>query len=144
MSAGWSLPEIFANLHEKIERELTTARTLGHPTEKGDASEKVWINVLQHYLPKRYDVRKGFVIDSHGVPSDQIDIIVHDRHYSPFVFTFNGTDVVPAESVYAVFEAKQVLCSDHVSYAMKKAESVRKLHRTSIPVPTIDGTSKPK
>lgn len=144
MTADWSLAMLFADFHDKIERELATARKLGHPTEKGDASEQVWNDVLNHYLPRRYESRKGFVVDSKGAFSQQIDVIIHDRQYSPFVFSFKGTDVVPAESVYAVFEAKQELTADHIRYARDKAASVRRLHRTSLSAETIEGPSRPK
>jgi hypothetical protein len=144
MTTEWSLAVLFADFHEKIQRELQTARKLGHATDKGDASEQVWNDVLNHYLPKRYEARKGFVVDSRGTFSQQIDVIIHDRQYSPFVFSFKGTDVVPAESVYAVFEAKQELTADHVRYAMEKAASVRQLHRTSLAAQTIEGLSRPK
>ncbi|MBX9729633.1 MAG: hypothetical protein K2X31_12060 [Sphingopyxis sp.] len=144
MTSDWSLAALFADFHNKIERELATARKLGHPTEKGDASEQVWNDVLNHYLPRRYESRKGFVVDSNGTFSQQIDVIIHDRQYSPFVFSFKGTEVVPAESVYAVFEAKQVLTADHIRYAREKAASVRRLHRTSLSAQTIGGPSRPK
>src|SRR3546814_4467798 len=121
MTSEWSLAALFADFHEKIQSELATARKLGHPTDKGDASEQVWIDVLTHYLPRRYEARKGFVVDSRGVFSQQIDVIIHDRQYSPFVFTFKGTDVVPAESVYAVFEAKQEFTADYIRSAGEKA-----------------------
>lgn len=144
MTSDWSLSLLFADFHDRIERELGTARNLGHPTEKGDASEQVWNDVLNHYLPRRYECRKGFVVDSKGTFSQQIDVIIHDRQYSPFVFSFKGTDVVPAESVYAIFEAKQHLTADHIRYARHKAASVRRLHRTSLSAETIDGPSRPK
>ena len=145
MSTEWSLPNILASLHEAIETELRRAReTLGHPTEKGDASESIWIEVLNRYLPRRYEARKAHVVDSNGRFSEQIDVVIHDRQYSPFVFTFQNSFVVPAESVYAVFEAKQELTADNISYAQRKVASVRQLHRTSLPVPTIDGLKEPK
>jgi hypothetical protein len=144
MSSGWSLPELFADFHQKMQGELESARKLGHPTDKGDASEQVWIDVFNLYLPKRYEARKGFVVDSTGTFSAQIDVIIHDRQYSPFVFTFKGTDVVPAESVYAVFEAKQELTAEHVQYAKVKVASVRKLTRTSLSTQTITGLSPKK
>src|SRR3546814_16494802 len=84
------------------------------------------------------------VCSSDLVFSQQIDVIIHDRQYSPFVFTFKGTDVVPAESVYAVFEAKQELTADYIRYAGEKAASVRRLHRTSLSAETIDGPSRAK
>lgn len=36
------------------------------------------------------------------------------------------------------------MSAGHIEYAQKKVASVRKLHRTSLPVPTIDGTKKAK
>ena len=142
--SSWSIQEIFADFHKKMQGELESARKLGHPTDKGDASEQVWIDVLNAYLPKRYEARKGFVVDSTGTFSTQIDVIIHDRQYSPFVFTFKGTDVVPAESIYAVFEAKQETTAEHIRYAKEKAASVRALKRTSLGTQTINGPSPVK
>jgi len=47
--------------------------------------------------------------------------------------------VVPAESVYAVFEAKQAISAEQVAYAQDKLTSVRRLHRTSLPIPHAGG-----
>ncbi len=60
------------------------------------------------------------------------------------MFTFEDKHFVPAESVYAVFEAKQELTTQNLSYAAKKIASVRKLHRTSVPTPTNTGLVAPK
>ncbi|MNJ66622.1 hypothetical protein D3C77_627130 [compost metagenome] len=46
--------------------------------------------------------------------------------------------------MYAVFEAKQDITDKHIAYAQAKIASVRRLQRTSIPVPTVDGTKPPK
>lgn len=50
---------------------------------KGDASESVWRELLQAYLPKRYQAETAHVVDSKGAFSDQIDVVVFDRQYSP-------------------------------------------------------------
>lgn len=140
-----SLTNLLENLHSGVQEELTRARrSLGHPTDKGDASEAVWIDLLKTYLPYRYAVSKGHVVDSTGAFSDQIDVVIYDRQYSPLVFSFRGSLYMPAESVYAVFEAKQDATAETVGYAQKKAASVRALLRTSMPVPTIDGIRAPK
>lgn len=140
-----SLPKLLDHLHLQVESELTTTRSaLHHPTDKGDASEQVWINLLRSYLPKRYMVSQAHVVDSEGRFSQQIDVVVHDRQYSPLVFTFQGVQYVPAESVYAIFEAKQEANAETVGYAQTKAESVRSLTRTSMIVPTVDGPKPAK
>lgn len=137
----WSLSQLLASLHEDIEHRLATVRrTIDHPGSKGDASENVWIEMLDQYLPKRYQTAKAHVVDSLGNFSQQIDVVVFDRQYSPFIFTYENQTIIPAESVYAVFEAKQTANADLVSYAQDKAASVRRLHRTSLPIPHAGGT----
>jgi len=138
--SGWSLEGLLGGLHDEIERKLGTARAVfGHPGTKGDASESVWLELLETYLPLRYRVASAHVVDSRGQFSDQIDVVVFDRQYSPFIFHFQGQTIVPAESVYAVFEAKQAINADQVAYAQKKVASVRVLNRTSLPIPHAGG-----
>lgn len=143
--SAWSLPKLLAGLHDSIEHRLKLAReTMGHPVAKGDASETVWLELLQTYLPRRYQAAKAHVVDSEGAFSDQIDVVVFDQQYSPFVFRHEGQIVIPAESVYAVFEAKQSVTATEIEYAHRKAASVRRLHRTSLPIPYAAGTYDPK
>jgi hypothetical protein len=137
----WSLSALLEGLHNDIQLRLETVRKcMGHPGTKGDASERVWLDLLQLYLPKRYEAAKAHVVDSQGAFSDQIDVVIFDRQYSPFIFKYEDQTIIPAESVYAVFEAKQSINSTQVSYAKKKVASVRKLHRTSLPIPYANGT----
>jgi hypothetical protein len=136
----WSLPKLLAGLHEDIESRLATARKVfGHPVTKGDASEHVWLEMLQTYLPRRYQSETAHVVDSQGRFSEQIDVVIFDRQYSPFIFRYEEQMIIPAESVYAVFEAKQSINAEQVAYAKKKVESVRRLDRTSLPIPYAGG-----
>lgn len=142
---NWSLTQLLASLHDDIEQRLATARkALAHPDAKGDASEAIWIELFQTYLPQRYSALKAYVVDSKGEFSQQIDAVIFDRQYSPFIFNYKGQAVIPAESVYAVFEAKQAINASRIRYAYEKIASVRKLYRTSLPIPTAGGTLPPK
>lgn len=141
----WSLSRVLESLHSDIQHRLSTVRkTLNHPGTKGDASESIWISVLQNYLPQRYQAEKAHVVDSKGVFSQQIDVVVFDRQYSPFIFKYENQIIVPAESVYAVFEAKQSVDAGMIEYAQEKVASVRKLRRTSLPIPHAGGVYPPK
>ena len=141
----WSLRQLLASLHDDIEYRLSVARkSFQHPGSKGDASEGVWLDLLKTYLPKRYQADKAHVVDSEGQFSEQLDIVVYDRQYSPLIFKFGEQMILPAESVYAVFEAKQSINADQVAYAQKKVLSVRRLHRTSLPIPHAGGRYEPK
>lgn len=137
----WSLSVLLGGLHDDIQQKLAIARkAFAHPGTKGDASESVWLEMLQRYLPMRYQAMKGHVVDSKDGFSDQIDVLVFDRQYSPFIFQYEGQTIIPAESVYAAFEAKQSINAEQVRYAQTKIGTVRRLHRTSLPIPSAGGT----
>lgn len=102
-----------------------------HGPTIGDASEAGWRTMLEEFLPRRYAVSTAFVVDSFEHESEQIDIVVHDRHFTPLFWKIDDALFLPAESVYAVFEVKQELTAGHIKAAGKKVDSVRGLHRTS-------------
>lgn len=136
----WSLNTVLASLHDDIHDQLERCRkTFAHPVTKGNSSEKVWLELFQNYLPKRYEAREAHIVDSHGNFSQQIDVVIYDRQYSPFILNYQGQAIIPAESVYAVFEAKQTINKEMVEYAQKKVVSARNLHRTSLPIPHAGG-----
>ena len=136
----WSLTQLLSSLHDDIQKRLEIARkSFSHPGTKGDASEQAWLELLKTYLPRRYRVATAHVVDSLGNFSEQIDVVVFDRQYSPFMFNYKRQTIIPAESVYAVFEAKQTANAGQVEYAQKKIASVRRLHRTSLPIPYAEG-----
>ena len=140
MSDKPTLNQLFSALHGRLESELGITRdAVGHTGTMGTVSEDRWITMLSEHLPKRYKVNRAFVIDSTGACSDQIDVAVHDRQYSPFVLNLGAALYVPAESVYAVLEVKQTMNAEYVTYAADKVASVRKLHRTSLPIKHAGG-----
>lgn len=139
------LRSLFLDLQQQMIAKLSTnRRNITHPGTKGDASELGWLEMFDLYFPKRYQAEKAFVLDVYGNISDQIDIVVFDRQYSPFLFNQDGAYYVPAESVYAVIEVKQELNKEMLEYAASKAASVRRLYRTTAPIPYAGGVYRPK
>lgn len=138
-----NLKKIFYLLQNQMISTLNASRSIiEHPGAKGDASELKWIEWIETYLPKRYKVGKAFVVDSQSNISDQIDLVIYDQQYTPFVYFEKGTAYIPAESVYAVFEVKQNLSSENIKYAGEKFESVRNLVRTSADIYHLGGRGK--
>lgn len=130
MNKDMTISDVLCYKTEELRRSL--GLDLPHPTSQGDLGEDAWISFLESFLPRRYAVSKGFVFDSHGRISDQIDIIIYDRHHSPLILkTPNNERYVTAESVYAVFEVKPEANEGNIRYALDKINSVRNLHRTS-------------
>ncbi|MHA3044327.1 DUF6602 domain-containing protein [Riemerella anatipestifer] len=133
-----NLKELFENMQHQMSAQLNTNRNnITHPGSKGDSLENAWIEWLRKYLPSRYSVDKAIIIDYEGNTSQQIDIVIYDNWFTPFIFTQNGFHYIPAEGVYAVFEVKPDLEGNvgqktYIEYAGEKIESVRKLKRTSV------------
>jgi hypothetical protein len=138
------LKDLYAALEQELTVQLEVRRLAHRNAEaKGDASEDVWLELLADHLPHRYRVAKGIIIDADGRESHYIDI-VYDRQYTPLVFNENGTIYIPAESVYAVLEAKQDLTRANIIYAGKKAASVRRLRRTDGRIVDARGGKRPQ
>lgn len=135
MSNKIEIGELFKGLQSQMIAQLNTSRKfIEHAGSKGDALENTWIEWLRKYLPNRYCVDKAIVIDHEGNTSQQMDIVIYDNWFTPFIFNQNGFLYVPAEGVYAVFEVKpdingNVGKKSYIEYAGEKIESVRALKR---------------
>ncbi len=139
------LHKLFNSLQDQLETNLRAGqKALPHPVAKGDSTELDWVNALKDHLPQRYQVSNGFVIDSNGKKSEQIDVVIYDWQYTPLLYNKNEQRFIPAESVYAVFEVKQTLNRKNVLYAGKKVASVRRLYRTSAEIAYAAGKYEPK
>jgi hypothetical protein len=125
------LKELFMCSHQELKAKLLGVAAIPHQGEKGDASENDWREFLKNFLPSRYAVDKAFVVDVEGNYSEQIDIVIYDKHFSPLLLDRGGVRFLLAESVYAVFEVKQEVNKPHIDYAGKKVSSVRRMKRTS-------------
>jgi hypothetical protein len=128
------LRKILLHHEQALLAELGARELFDHPTARGDLGEGPWHRVLREFLPERYEVSKAFVLDARGDCSEQIDLVIHDRHFCPLLFEQDDQRYIPAESVFAVFEVRPALDKGVVEYAKAKAESVRRLHRTSRPL----------
>lgn len=139
------LAELFLSLQKQMAARFETTRGfVPHDPTKGAAAEQNWLAMLNAYLPQRYKADSAFVVDFRGHLSEQIDVVIYDRQYSPLIFQQDGVRYVPAESVYAVFDVKQEMRKPAIEQAAEKAESVRRLKRTTVPVKFVAGTYKPK
>jgi len=82
------LQDAFGRVHTRLAFDLhDAAQTITHDGKRGEATESDWLRVIRSYLPNRYAVDAGIVIDSTGKTSDQIDIVIYDLHYTPVLLT---------------------------------------------------------
>ncbi|MFJ2684422.1 DUF6602 domain-containing protein [Pseudomonas sp. NPDC087342] len=135
------MKESFVDVQTELAIKLKrAAQSISHAGTHGAVNEDHWIDIFRSYLPNRYAVATGLVIDSLGNRSDQIDIVIFDRHFTPTLLDQQNHRYIPVEAVYAVFESKPHFDKSYIEYAGDKAASVRKLHRTSVPISHAGGT----
>lgn len=134
------LREAFVDMQSELEIRLRRAsKSIAHPGTQGGVTEDHWIETLRSYLPGRYQVATGIVIDSLGARSEQIDVVVFDNHFTPTLLDQQKHRYIPAEAIYAVFESKPHIDKSYLDYASKKAASVRRMHRTSVGITHAGG-----
>jgi hypothetical protein len=138
------LQRAFASEQSCLTAKLRSSDRIVHDGDRGEVNEQYFIEVLRLYLPNRYTVDKASILDSDGQISDSIDVVVYDRQYTPALLDSDSHRYVPAEAVYAVFECKPKINKYYLEYAAQKAESVRRLKRTSVPIPHAGGSYPPK
>lgn len=133
------LRRAFASEQTCLAAKLSSSDRIVHHGDRGEVNERYFIDVLRNYLPNRYTVHKASILDSDGQVSDSIDVVIYDRQYTPTLLDSESHRYVPAEAVYAIFECKPTIDKGYLDYAGKKAESVRRLKRTSVPIPHAGG-----
>jgi hypothetical protein len=139
------LSQALAAEQQVLAKQLELSRrSITHHGSMGEVNEQLFIDVLKHYLPRRYGVEQGIVIDSDGRTSDQIDIVIYDRQYTPPLLKQMSHRYILAEAVYGVLEVKASLNKEYLVYAADKAHSVRRLTRTSVEIPHAGGVYPPK
>lgn len=103
-----------------------------HTVEKGDAREHGWRELFRRFLPDRYGVKSGFIIDASGNLSEQVDCLVYRKDMGIELYSVGHHTVIPAESVFGAFEIKPSINSQTLGYAQKKAVSISNLMLSNI------------
>lgn len=94
------LPEIFNQVSIRMKSDIEEIRkAIDHPGEKGTSFEEVFRKFLRQYLPKSLAVANGFIVNSYGNKSRQIDVIIYDAAKTPIFFENGERRIVPIECV---------------------------------------------
>jgi hypothetical protein len=117
------LGEIFDHTSKKMRTDFDEIlHAVPHRGERGRSVEEVVRQFLEKYFPKTLDLFTGFIVDSNGKVSNQIDIIVSDRSKTPIFYENESIRVVPVECVYSVIEVKSFLDSKELQKCFKNGD----------------------
>ena len=104
--------------------------TFNHPGNKGISLENVFSEFLREYLPKRFEIGNGEVIDSFGNRTGQMDIVITNEDH-PFTFSANGPGLFFVEGVSAFGEIKTNLTSQDLQKVLTssmKCKNLKTIH----------------
>lgn len=102
-----------------------------HNPTKGSAREAVVIKeFLAPYLPPRFSISSGLIVDLENNASRQQDIMIYDVVNSPVLKDLNSDKLLFPESVLATMEVKSSLTYDELNDIVKKSASVWGLKRS--------------
>ena len=132
MEATFSIETYLRDLGEELVRAYESASMGTTPDAVGLARENSVRTRLDQVMPPGVGVGTGFVIDSYGRTSRQIDVVLYEKELCP-VYTLNDqADYFPCEGVFAVGEVKSRISSDDINDVFEKTESVRGLQRYAV------------
>lgn len=121
------------SLSEKFERRLEDI-SAEHNFELGNEFEIAICEILRDFLPTKYGICRGFVVDVNGQKAGD-DIIIYDQERFPTLKInkkndFSRKEEIPIEAVYAYIEAKHKLTADTLIKAIDQVTAVKKLCST--------------
>lgn len=102
-------------------------RLFKHNGLKGDGNESAIRDLIEKFIPKKYGIGSGIVIDKNGNQSRQCDIIIYDNYNYPELLSMSTAKFYPVDLVYAVIEVKTSLDSEKSKIAIQNIDSVLKL-----------------
>lgn len=98
-----------------------------HRLLKGEFRERRVIAGLRPFIPLRYEINSGVVVNSNGAFSGQQDIIISDSTIAPPFLAAGELGVYPIETVTGVIEVKSVATAQAVREAVANVASVKQL-----------------
>lgn len=111
MSSGGSIIEQYwAGVQQRLEAEVAVfAELVQHEGERGRENEAALGRILNSFIPHRYGVGTGLLIDSDNQYSRQTDLVIFDRSDEPAALAQTTQLLFPIENVLAAIEVKTTL-----------------------------------
>lgn len=122
--------EIFQGIANKLLTDFDQIQgQIEHAGERGKQREAAVTAFLAKYLPKKYALGTGHVIDQKGDVSKQCDIVIYDAFNCPLLLVEEGYRIFPPEAVFGVIEVKSVFDAATTSESVQAIQSVKRLER---------------
>jgi len=137
------IENIIGEINE-AKRKSSTIHSAGNIKSSGEEVEDLIREKISLFLPERYLVKQGHILNSEGKVSNQFDIIIFDRLNTPKFFeSKDNTVFYPIESVLAVGEIKKTLRKNDIIEFGKKIKYLKEdMRRVLVPSSVYGGKIK--
>jgi len=122
------IEQYYHGIAQQLHAEVNFINALfQHQGLKGEGNEQVLRELLTKFIPKKYGVGTGVVIDRLGRQSRQCDIVIYDTFQYPSLLSLASVHLFPVDIVYATIEVKTTLNSEEAKSALANIASVKSL-----------------
>ena len=128
----------------RTEVELINSLITTHQGLKGTGNENALRELLTEFLPRRFAVDTGMIVDNKGKTSRQIDLVIYDALEYPALFSMAGVHLFPIDNVYATIEVKTTLDTKSAKEAIQNIRSVQELELVRVDLETMIYYTPPK
>jgi hypothetical protein len=122
------LTQYYQGITSQLRSEVDFINTIfHHQGVKGAGNESALRDLVARYIPRKFSVGTGIVIDRNGHQSRQCDIVIYDAFSYPSLLSLASVHLFPVDIVYAVLEVKTTLNANSVREGLENIESVKTL-----------------
>jgi len=119
----------YQGIMDQIQNEVDLINSnFHHNGLKGEGNEVKIRKIIKKFIPERYGVDTGVVIDRDGNQSKQCDIIIYDKFNHPQLLGLSSVKMFPVDLVYAVIEVKTTLDKTSSTKSIENIKSVKSLN----------------
>ncbi|MEJ2682724.1 MAG: hypothetical protein P8144_15030 [Gammaproteobacteria bacterium] len=99
-----NLADYWSGIHNALDGRLLSVKNyLKHPSS-GFTAENYFRDLLKEYLPRKYSIESGFVVNVAGERSDFLDVLIVDSQNIPPLSAEAHFKVFPSEAVVGAIE----------------------------------------
>lgn len=104
------------NNYKELERSIVSQlllETPNHQLTTGTYRETIWMSLFKQIIPHKFSIKQGvFIMDSNGNTSAEVDLVIFDEQYTPYIFNYGEICFIPIEAIAVVVQCKSFTLDD--------------------------------
>ena len=123
----------FSQRAKALFRDDTKANRVRHPGEYGTYRESITADFLRCFLPQHLSIDTGFIVNSMGNVSKQVDLVLYDPTMTPPLESKQRQRFFPVETLVAAGEVRSEITKQSLEDALGRLAEVKALRAKLAP-----------